>query len=336
MAQATGRSQAHAKAGFPRGNYPGPGGALARWDLKPQHQAIVNYLDTVAASMGATLPALIVSSATEIAAAIGESTRSVQRWMKELAAAGLVVPRERGLRGNRTEYFVEDPLAVPDQENPRGVIGPDPQLWLFNRSGEEEPTPEMVQEMAPPPMIPLVNGATGEGREQKDVPDLAPELSQPRNSIPTVRAPAGAPSKNLPSCKRFSTTTTTADWECIYTLYRRAYEGLYRSPVGPHSPKPILDLLRRAAVLAVESYGADWLLEACRLTRPEAVENVEAYLVGVLARSVWAMREGEEPADDAQARRAKSRLRSELRGVELDIAELRAAAKSFAGGAEGV
>ena len=100
--------------------------------LKPGPKIVLQRMLELTDEAGASsLPALIVTSATLIAAGVGEEARTVQRHLKVLALAGFIKPKDK-VSGGRTEYEVSDPREVCN--GPR-VVSPSPQAALFDKEG---------------------------------------------------------------------------------------------------------------------------------------------------------------------------------------------------------
>lgn len=161
--------------------WPGPGGIFACRGLRAHHKLTYCYLATRATENGCTLPALVVSSATEIANEIGENARTVERWVNELRTVGLVIPRERVV-GGRTLFFV---VAPDDALDANRVVHPDPQLEMFpaeEPATDEGEPPNLRSEMtAPPNLRPFLSA------------DLTAEMTAPPNMTADLAEREDAP-----------------------------------------------------------------------------------------------------------------------------------------------
>jgi hypothetical protein len=156
--------------------------------LKSYHKLL--FLRMADLRIGDTLPAIVDKSTVEIAAAIGENERTVQRWIEGLVETGLVRRRQKPTNGV-TVFELADPedlgrqcvIRPEDEDRPlfnkyRDEEAGPPQLGLVG--GDEEEASNFVQKMTPGP---------GQGEPASDLVQNSAQKMTPAPSSETTRPP---------------------------------------------------------------------------------------------------------------------------------------------------
>jgi hypothetical protein len=222
--------------------------------------ALQKLLDLAEESGARSLPALIVTSATVIAAAIGKSERSVQRAIQSLQAKGYI-RRKDTLRG-RGLYEIDDPADAPRR---LGVVRPSPQGELFFAG---DVASVLSSELTPPPTADVVQVLTTK------VTPSGPRIAG--GETPRTHAQAQDDRTD-----EFKPSSTIGD-DDVCEEGKRLVKAFWPQGRGPINHRADQRLLYRLAVLGLAADYAQWVKALTEATADRRAERPLAWLQSVL------------------------------------------------------